>query len=97
VNSKLKALGLKEPVSGMPNTERATPLGRELNIDLMQVFMGMWEPYEISMILEDYGLLTEDEILEVEECLYGEDPQALLLPLVRRAFLQHFQAGARVN
>jgi hypothetical protein len=98
VDRKLKALGLNEPVPGMPNAEQATPLGRELNIDLMQVFIGFWDPCEIPLILEDHGLISEDEILEVEErCEDGEDPEAVLLPLVRRAFFQHFQAGARVN
>ena len=65
----------------------------------MQVFMAVWEPYEVPMVLADYGLLAEDEILEVEERLYedGEDPETVLLPLVRRAFFQHFQAGARLN
>jgi hypothetical protein len=101
VDKKLKELGLNEPVPGKPNTEQATPLGRELNIDLMQVFMGMWEPYEMPMILEDHGLLSDDEILEVEMRLEGpleeEDFEAVLLPLVRRAFFQHFRAGARLN
>jgi hypothetical protein len=98
VDRKLKALGLSEPVPGMPNTEQATSLGRELNFDLMYAFMGVWEPCEIPGILEDRGLISQDEILEVDErCEDGEDPETVLLPLVRRAFYQHFSAGARVN
>jgi hypothetical protein len=98
VNRKLKGLGLNEQVIlGELYSLRETPLGGELNINLMKVFMGMWEPYEVPMIFADHGLLSEDEILDVEECLYEESPETALLPLVRRAFFQHFQAGARLN
>jgi hypothetical protein len=95
---KLDALGLNEPVPEMPNTQRSTVLGREVNIELMQVFMGVWCEYEIPMILEEYGLLSEEEVDEIYERFEGgESSEAVLLPLVRRAFFQHFQAGARVN
>jgi hypothetical protein len=95
---KLDAMGLNEPIPEKPNTHRLTALGREVNIELMQVFMGVWCEYEIPMILEEYGLLSEEEIDEIYERFEcGESPEAVLLPLVRRAFFQHFQAGARVN
>src|SRR5262245_21343390 len=61
LTKKLNTLGLSEPVPGQPNTSRSTALGREVNIDLMQVFMGTWYEYEVPMILKDYGLISEDE------------------------------------
>jgi hypothetical protein len=92
---KIKALGLYEPVPGQPDTP--TALGREVNIDLMLIFMGICGPYDVSFILEEYSLITEEEILEAERRLEKEDPDAVLLPLVRRAFFGHFRAGARPN
>jgi hypothetical protein len=95
---KLDAMGLNEPVPEEPNSQRSTALGREVNIKLMEVFMGVWCEYEIPMILEEHGLLSEEETTEVYERFEGgESPEAVLLPLVRRAYIQHFQAGARVN
>ena len=96
VYKKLKVLGLNEFVSGTSDT-RATALGREVDIDLMEVFMGVWAEHEIPFILEDYGLISEGEMLVAEKRLEKEDPEAVLLPLVRRAFFQHFRAGARLN
>jgi hypothetical protein len=99
--TQLRELGLTEAVPDQPNTERLTDLGRELNIDLMQVFMGFWDPYDAALTLEEYDLISEDEILELEmrleERLEEEDVVAVLLPLVRRAFFQHFGPGARPN
>jgi hypothetical protein len=97
INNKLRVLGLTEPVPERSDSERKTAFGRELDVGLMQVFMGVWEPYEVPFILEDYGLLSDDEALEAEGRLEGEDPEAVLLPFVRHAFFQHFQAGARLN
>jgi hypothetical protein len=40
---KLQQMGLEEPVPGTSNTTRFTPLGTELRVDLIMVFMGLWE------------------------------------------------------
>lgn len=100
----LKPLGLEEPVPGMPNATRETALGRELNVDLMQVFMGLWEPSEIPYILNKNGLISEDEefeaekrVIEAEEQGKEEEVQTVLLPLVRRAFFQYFRGNLRVS
>ena len=101
---QLNRLGLQEPVPGKLNTWRATPLGNELNIDLMEVFMGLWAPSEVPFILKQNDLVSEDEAFEVyrrviegEEHGMAEDLELILLPLVRHAFFRYFQGNTRKN
>ena len=58
---KLIQMGLVEQVCAEPQTWRNSPLGKELDVDLFQVFMGLWDEWEVPMILEDYHLLDESE------------------------------------
>lgn len=97
LSKKLRVLGLNERVPGPPGTQRATALGREVNIDLMMVFMGIWQPYEVPEILEMNGLVSKDDMEEIVTRLEDEDHEKVLLPLVRRAFFQYFRAGDRAN
>jgi hypothetical protein len=45
-------------------TLRPTLLGREINVDLMMVFLGMWPDYEVPYILYTNGLISEQEMRE---------------------------------
>src|SRR5262249_46907281 len=56
VDRKLIQMGLVEVVCVELQTWRATPLGKELDVDLFQVFMGLWDEWEVPTILEDYHL-----------------------------------------
>jgi len=60
LNEALQAMGLREQVSA--NTFRNTSLGNELKVDLYEVFMGLWEPWDMIHVLEEHGLLDEDEV-----------------------------------
>jgi hypothetical protein len=60
LDEALQAMGLHEKVSA--NTFRNTTLGKEVDVDLHMVFMGLWEPWEMVLILEERGLLDEDEV-----------------------------------
>jgi hypothetical protein len=60
LNEAIGAMGLQEQLS--ENTSRDTVLGKEVNLSLYMVFMGLWEPWEMVHILEEHGLLDEDEI-----------------------------------
>ena len=53
---KLIQMGLVEQVCVEPQTWRHTFLGKELNVDLFQVFIGLWDEWEVPLILEEYGL-----------------------------------------
>ena len=52
-------LGLIENVAGKDQTFRKTSLGAELHIDLMNAFMGFWEPFELPEVLEMRGLINK--------------------------------------
>jgi hypothetical protein len=52
---------LRNGFRAQATTWRNTPLGRELHLDLLMVFMGLWDQWEIPMILEDHGLIDDLE------------------------------------
>jgi len=88
---KLNELGLQEFVPGDNLTTRSTALGNELHVDLVMVFIGLWDEWEIPMILEDYGLIDEidtDRIVELLETC--SDPERLLRPIVRKAYRNYY-------
>ena len=59
VHRKLIQMGLVEQICDEPQTWRNTPLGKELDLDLLLVFIGHWDECEIPIILEEYGLIDE--------------------------------------
>jgi hypothetical protein len=48
-------MGLVEEVPGKADTWRNTPLGNELHLELLEVFMGFWDEWEVPHILEEYA------------------------------------------
>jgi hypothetical protein len=56
-----RELGLEEDVPGMPGTTRSTPLGKELNLDLLMVFVGAWDFWDIPHILEENGYCNREK------------------------------------
>ena len=56
---KLIQLGLWEPIA--PSGWRITPLGKELDVELFRVFLGMIEEWEVPMILEQFRLIDASE------------------------------------
>ncbi len=91
MNRKLHDLGLKEEVPGQPGTTCPTSLGAELSVPLMMVFMGLWEDWDMAMILENYGLIDELERDNIYDKLEdGVDPEYVLLRIVRRAYFEFY-------
>ena len=89
---KLIEMGLMEQVRDEPFTWRITPLGKELDLDLFQAFMGLWCEWEVPLILEEHGLLTESEfdaIIELSEA----DAETLLSGYVKRAYFDYRKAS----
>jgi hypothetical protein len=66
IHTMLLEMGLIEPVPGVDQTSRPTPLGKVLHLDLLQVFMGAIDEYDACEILGEYGLME----LEDAECLW---------------------------
>jgi len=89
----LQTLGLQEP---LPNGAdyKNTSLGRELNIDLQEVFMGLWEPWDAVHILNDHHLVADDEVdmlfdlLEMDEKRY----EPILRARVQQAYRDFHKA-----
>jgi hypothetical protein len=91
VDQKLIKMGLVERISS--DTRRNTPLGTELNIDLFQVFMGLFDVWEVPFILEDHRLIDEWE----SDGIYARmarkaNPELVLAGVVRRAYLDYGKA-----
>jgi len=68
LQTKLEQMGLEERVPGERDTRRITPLGKELHSDLVMVFLGLWDEYEIPMILEDHGFIDDLEAEHIRFC-----------------------------
>ena len=91
VRRKLKQMGLVEQVRDEPLTWRTTPLGKELNVDLFQVFLGVCH-VDVPIILDEYGLLDESEFDAICECTSMADVESLLSGYVRRAYFDYRKA-----
>ena len=91
VHQKLIEMGLVEQIS--PDTWRNSPLGKELDVDLFEVFMGIIDEWDALSILEEYDLIDEWDF----DSLYARmsrkaDPEFALLECVRRAYLDYGKA-----
>jgi hypothetical protein len=95
---KLQQMGLEEPVPGTSNTTRFTPLGTELRVDLIMVFMGLWDEREIPMILEDHGFIDDLEAGYLYDLLEaGRDPEIALKKYVREAYFKYYKTTKLLN
>jgi hypothetical protein len=95
---RLEQLGLEERVPGTSNTWRNTPLGRELHFDLLMVFLGLWDEWEIPGILEDHGLIDDLEAQHMQDLLQaGRDPELALKKYVRGAYLKYYWTTKLLN
>ena len=69
---------------------RITPLGKELDVELFHVFLGVWHYCEVPLILEEYGLLSEAEFYTI--CASDADAESLLSGYVKRAYFDYRKA-----
>jgi hypothetical protein len=92
VNQKLIKMGLLERISS--DTWQTTPLGRELDVDLFEVFIGVIDEWDALSILEEYDLIDEWDF----DSLYARmcrkaNPEVVLMGTVRRAYLDYGKAS----
>ena len=88
---KLFDLDLQERVPGDRSGTRSTSLGNELELDLVMVFIGLWDEWEMPFILERFGLIDETDKLRIYELLETcSDPEYVLRPIVRKAYRDHY-------
>jgi hypothetical protein len=70
-------MGLQEKFPGPPTEWRNTPLGKELQVELFEVFMGLYAASEMPMILVHHGLLDEPDESARGESILDESASAL--------------------
>jgi hypothetical protein len=65
----------------------------------MFVFMGLWIPYEVPIILERYGLIDEftAEILADRTLEPQDDPDVVLLPLLQQCYRRGLKLVCGLN
>ena len=92
VHRKLIQMGLVEQVRDKPLTWQNTPLGKELDVDLFEVFMGLWDEWEVPMILEDYHLIDEAEVHAMYARMEKGDAESVVIGYVKRAYFDYRKA-----
>ena len=55
-NERAVEIGLQEQTE---DGRELTPLGKEVDFNLLSLFMGRWDHRDIPIILEDRGLITK--------------------------------------
>jgi hypothetical protein len=89
MRDKLSALELAY-VDRATGGVHVTELGQELDVDMMSMFMGLHEPYEVPDGL--VPLITQAEANELTERFNnGERPEKVLPPLLRQLWRKHYQ------
>ncbi len=86
-------LGLSEAVPGETDTRRRTALGDHMNLDLLEVFLGMIDGRDVPWILSDYGVIDESQCLRLWALLPDDADLAPLRPIVIRAYLRAVDRG----
>jgi hypothetical protein len=91
LNRTLRTLGLVEEDG---KDTRSTALGKELNIDLHEVFMGLWEPWDAIHVLEQNNLVSDDEMDSLFDLLeMGEQHyEPILRSRVQQAYRDYYGA-----
>jgi hypothetical protein len=90
VKRKLIQMGLVEQI--FVETSRITALGRELDVDLFQVFMGVMHEWDVPITLEEDGLLNESEFDAITESS-KVDAETLLSGMRKRAYFVYRKAN----
>jgi hypothetical protein len=97
VNRKLTQFGMLELVCEEPKTSRSTPLGKELDVDLFEVFFGIrWED-DVPIILERYRLIDESEVDAIYERMANDNAESVLIGHVKRAYFRYRNATTFLN
>jgi hypothetical protein len=91
LSRKLIQMGLVEQVGDEPLTWQIKPLGKELDVDLFEVFMGIKWKCDVPIILAEHGLLNESEFDAILECM--SEVNADLSGYVKRAYFVYRKAN----
>src|SRR5262249_49319413 len=89
VHRKLVQMGLVERVRVEPETWQTTPLGKELDVDLFEVFMGVWDEWEVPMILKEHHIIDWAEAEAMYARMDKRDAESVLIGYVKRAYFDY--------
>jgi len=89
---KLIEMGLVEIVRGEPLTWQTSPLGKELDVELFEVFMGLFDEWEVPMILEHHRLIDESEVDAIYARMSEANAEIVLSGYVKRAYFDYRKA-----
>ena len=94
----LDDFGLTTVVSddGEPGTIQYTPLGVELNVELMSVFAGAVGLWDIPLLLDLMGHL-DDEEAETIDASISRHPEHVIRQLVRRVYFKFCNPSKLLN
>jgi hypothetical protein len=92
VHRKLIQMGLVETVCVEPLTWRISPLGKELDVELFEVFMGLFDGQEVPMILEYHRLIDESEVDAIYARMSEANAECVLSGYVKRAYFDYRKA-----
>jgi hypothetical protein len=90
---RLIQMGLVEQVRAEPLTWRDTPLGKEIDLELFEVFLGLWDEWEVPFILEKYRLIDESEAHAIWEHMSEANAERVLSGYVKRAYFDYRKAA----
>jgi hypothetical protein len=93
INRRLIQMGLMEVVCVEPLTWRLTPLGKELDVELFEVFMGLFDKWEVPMILEHHRLMDESEVDAIYADMSEANADSILSGYVKRAYFDYRKAS----
>jgi hypothetical protein len=99
LSKKLERMGLKQQVAGQPEgTTMVTPLGKKHHIELVMVFIGLWAIDDMPTILEDHGVIDEQECTKIYEQFERlENIKPTLLTLARKAYFELYCSSQTIN
>ena len=94
LHRKLVQMGLVECVCAETDTWRSSTLGKELDVDLFGVFLGLFDDWVVPMILDNYGLIDESELDAIFDsyCTSEAKGERLLSGYVKRAYFDYRKA-----
>ena len=92
VHRKLVQMGLVECVGVEPYTYRSSTLGKELDVDLFRVFMGLWDAWEVPIILGVYRLIDASDADVIYARMSNDNAESVLTGYVKRAYFDYRKA-----
>jgi hypothetical protein len=72
---------------------RFSRLGKEIDLELYYVFMGLFQAWKMPDILRSHHLIDESEADAIYERLCSAEPESVLSGYVKRAYFDYWKAS----